>query len=162
MDPAILKAQSLVQEEMFKINVHQDQATFIADISSRIMSHNKCLVVLEAPTSHAKIHHAWLKSQIYPEKFALYIACGNRIDLLSAMEAAVQRIWPKRSTFSVLLGAERQRKGKRPSYAIWMPLEGESWPSMVDCSGCHAKASESLRQRCDIKNCKFRKHKKDT
>ena len=160
-DPVLQKAQAMVQEEMTKINIHQEQQTFLADIASRVMPHNKCLVVLEAPTSKAKVHHAWLQSKVFPEQFALFIACCNRIDLLSAMETAVQRIWPKRSTFSVMLGAERQRKGKRPSYAIWMPLVGDSWPAMVDCSGCHGKASESLRQRCDYSKCKFKKDQDD-
>ena len=157
-DPVLVKAQDLAQQEMAHIAVHEDEQAFVTDIGARILSHHKCIVVLEAPTSKTSVLHSMLKLKIFPEKFSLWIMCGNRIDLLSGMEAACQRLWPKRSVYSVMVGSERQRKNRRPTYAIWMPFESdhhESWPSMVDCGGVRAKASECLRQRCEIMKCKF-------
>ena len=127
LDPVLAKARDLAQQEIAHIAVHEDEKAFVADIGARILSHHKCIVVLEAPTSKAVVLHNMLKLRIFPAKFALWILCGNRIDLLSAMQSAVERLWPKRAVFSVLVGGERQRKNRRPptrSGCLWRETPG--------------------------------------
>ena len=63
-DPVLVKAQDLAQQEMAHIAVHEDEQAFVTDIGARILSHHKCIVVLEAPTSKTSVLHSMLKLKI--------------------------------------------------------------------------------------------------
>ena len=99
------------------------------------------------------LHRLLKLRSCFPDQFSLWLPVGGRLDLLAAMETAMVREWPNRSVFTVVLGQEKQKKGKRDEYALWMPLDGDSCPALIDCSKCRAKASECMRQRCFIATC---------
>ena len=47
----------------------------------------------------------------------------SRCDLLSFVEAALTKAWPKREVFVVVLGHDIQKSRTRSAYAAWTPLE---------------------------------------
>ncbi len=154
VDPVLQRAKDMAEAELAHISVHRQEEAFMSDVKARVLQQHKSVVILEAPTSKASVLFNMLKLHTcFPEKFSLWIPVGGRLDLLSAMDAAVTRLFPTRLVFSVVLGQEKQKKNKRSEYALWMPCEGESAPSLIDCSKIVAKSSECLRQRCTIATC---------
>ncbi len=158
-DPVLEKARSLAQQELSHIAVFCKRDAFIADITKRLGPSHKAIVFLEAPTSKAKVIHEFLKLRDhFPGNFCLWLPVGVRLDLLAAMLALVQKVWPKRQGFVIQIGYDKQTVRTKPSYAIYMPLENNdtSVPTLLSFAGCRAKASECIRLRCNDQDCKHR------
>lgn len=103
------------------------------------------------PLLAAQVLHSLLSLKTcFPEQFSLWMPVGARHDLLSAMEAALTKAWPKRVVYVVIIGSDKQKSRSKSSYALWMPMDiTQEAPAMINCSGCRGKSSEGLRLRCE-------------
>ncbi len=158
-NPVVEKARSWAQQELPHAPVFSKRDAFIPDITKRLGPSHKAIVFLEAPTSKAKIMHDFLKLKDHcPANFCLWLPVGPRLELLPAMTALIQKVWPKRQGFVIQIGYDKQTVRTKPSYGIYMPLDTNdaSVPTLLSCVGCRAKASECIRLRCNDQKCKHR------
>ena len=160
VDPVLQKAESLADLERHHISVHVDVGEFKNDVESCVMGSSKPLIVIEAPSSKAKIFNDFLKTaeSLKLQQAGYLIPCGHRYDLLSTVMAALSQRFNKRGIFAVQLGSETQTTNTRSGFAVYMapPNVSHPVPCFVNVAKCRAKASEGLRMRCMDPRCKYR------
>jgi len=158
VDPVLVKAKSLTDEELVHVSVHTEAQAFKHDIEGRVMPGHKAVVFIDAPTSKSKILHDFLNMRAcFPQQFCLWITIGARFDLLSTLKTSMERLWPRRPVFVLLLGKEQQKARSKPTFALYMPMNvDEQVPTLFTCPGAKAMSSEGLRLRCGDCDCKHK------
>ena len=157
VDPVLMKARELATQDLCHVAVHHTAEAFERDIKSRIHNTHRAAVIIEAPTSKARIFAEFLKMDCFPHRMTLWIPVGSRFDLLPFVLNLVQKRWKDRQAFVVTLGGDMQGTRTKSSYAIYIPLvSGDPVPTVLSLSGCRAKSSEALRFRCPFEDCKYR------
>ena len=156
-DPIMAKAEALADVELTHVAIHRARDEFKRDVESRVLASHKTILVLEAPSSKAKVFADLLK---FAEGLKLtgpmFVPVDSRIDLLSTVMAALNRAFPKRSSFVVQFGNESQTAYRRGTFGVYMLGQGASSngvPAFISLSGCRAKAIEGLRLRCMDPKC---------
>ena len=155
-DPVLSKARGLAQQDLARISIFRDASQFVADMNSRLLPQHKVLFMLEAPTSKPRILHTLLATvkQCLPSQWAMWVPIGGRFDLLSAMESALTKAFPKRDVYTVTLGRQKQTAKAKNHHALFIPFESsKEVPERIDIGGCSGKSSECLRLRCNVAAC---------
>ena len=158
-DPVQKQLDMLVEKHLIHVALHSDSKSFLADCSSRICTVNKAIILLEAPTSKARILHEFVKiAAELPKKASVYIPVGSRLDILSSMMTVVKRTWPGRAAFTVSTSGEQQSMRSRSTFAIYLPAESyaQRVPTILSTTGCRAKVAEGIRLRCKDAKCPCR------
>jgi hypothetical protein len=156
VDPVLVKAQSMAAQDLGHVALHRDGSSFCLDIQSRILSTHRAALIIEAPTSTAKIFGVLFKLEIFPTNgsFSMWIYIGSRLDLLPFVMGLITRRFPDRTAYVITIGPAVQGGRKKSSFAIFCPFSNiTEIPSLLSWSGCRAKASEALRLRCGSNDC---------
>ncbi len=160
-DPLSKQLQAEVAKQLVHVAIHNEKQTFVTDCKSRIVSEEKALIYVEAPSSKARILADFLKiaSELpTATTAAVFVPVGSRLSLLSTAAAAVKKWFPGRQVFTVAIGADQQSARSRTSFGIYVPVPSvkRDVPSSLSSTGCRAKAVEGLRMRCKSAACRFR------
>ena len=124
-NPVLDRAKSLADQDLYHIAVHREQDEFVRDMDSRVLSHRRPIVVIEAPSSKITVFHSFLQVvKNMCRTAALFVPVGDRYDYLSAIHGALKMAFRKRPIFVVSFGPSEQTVGARPTLAIFMPREG--------------------------------------
>lgn len=124
-DPVAVKAWSLAEAEMVGISTHTDVEGWRQEVNTSLHPRSKAILYVECPTSRAATFHNLFKLvETLPSPFSVYVPVGHRLELLGALSAALLKKFPDRPTFCVQLSMGRQSARVRPTYALYIPLQG--------------------------------------
>ena len=159
-DPIMAKAEALADVELTHVAVHVSRDEFKKDVEGRVLASHKTILVIEAPSSKAKVFADLLKlAEGLKLTGPVLVPVDSRVDLLSTVMAALTRAFPKRSIFIVQFGNENQTAYRRGTFGVYMPGQGatiNAVPAFISLSGVRAKATEGLRLRCMDPKCSKR------
>jgi hypothetical protein len=120
-----VKAWSLAEAEMVGISTHMEFEGWQREVKASLHPRSKAILYVECPTSRASTFHNLLKLvDTLPSPFSVYVPVGHRLELLGALSAVLIKKFPDRPTFCVQLSMGRQSARVRPTYALYIPIQG--------------------------------------
>jgi len=124
VDPVLVKAQSMAAQDLGHVALHRDGSSFCLDIQARILSTHRAALIIEAPTSKAKIFGEFFKLEMFPTNgsFSMWIYIGSKLDLLPFVMGLITRRFPDRTAYVITIGPVVQGGRKKSSFAICLPL----------------------------------------
>ena len=160
-DPLAKELQAEVTKQLVHVAIHSEKASFVSDCTSRIVSDEKAIIYVEAPSSKARIAADFLKiaSELpTANTAAVFVPVQGRLAMLYNAAASVKKWFPGRQMFTVTIGADHQSARSRTSFGIYVPIPSvqRDVPSSLSSAGCRARAVEGLRMRCKSAACRFR------
>ena len=160
-DPLAKELQSEVSKQLVHVAIHSEKASFVSDCASRIVSDEKAIIYVEAPSSKPRIAADFLKiaSELpTANTAAVFVPVLGRLAMLYNAAASVKKWFPGRQMFTVTIGADHQSARSRTSFGIYVPIPSvqRDVPSSLSSAGCRARAVEGLRMRCKSAACRFR------
>ena len=90
---------------------------------------------------------------------SLFVPCGKRFDMINTITDKMKAELPKQKSFCLVVGkGDKQNINNTAGFAVQVPLPKPKKhmiqvPVVLSFSGCKAKASEKIRQRCTERLC---------